>query len=90
MFAPAILPSKEWFAVPHLTGLISALASIGAVAVGWHNKKNIQKIELSVDGRLEQFIALVKTSSHAEGVLSEKEGQAEALKTVLNNPKKEE
>jgi hypothetical protein len=61
--------------------LVTALCTLATALVGLttslRNRKTIQQLEVRVDGRLEEFMALIKTSSHAEGVL---EGKADTAK----------
>jgi hypothetical protein len=53
--------------------LITALCTLATALIGLstslRNRKTIQQLEIRVDGRLEEFLALTRKSSHAEGVL---------------------
>lgn len=51
------------------TALCTLLTALVGLATSLRNRKTIQQLEIRVDGRLEEFMALIKTSSHAEGVL---------------------
>ena len=56
---------------PELVALGIAICTLLTAAIGvfmaFRNKKSIQEIKISVDGRLEELLALTKKSSHAEG-----------------------
>lgn len=43
-------------------------AIIGVVMALWH-RSAIHKVELSINGRLTELLAVTKKSSHAEGVI---------------------
>ena len=59
---------------PTLVALCSLITSL-------RNKKQIQEVKVSIDGRMEELLALTRKSSHAEGVLDQK--------TETQEPKKE-
>jgi hypothetical protein len=64
--------------------LITALAAAGAMLASLRNHRkinetqaSIQEIKISVDGRLEQLLALTSTSQHALGVKDERDRRRE-------------
>lgn len=77
---------KDW--LPVVTALIVAIPA----GLGWlQSRKNAAKIEVvrtDVNDKMQQFIAVTKTASHAEGVLEEKNANRDTdpLKVELVEP----
>jgi hypothetical protein len=53
--------------------LITAVPSTIAAVVSIFNRKKLEKVSDQVDGRLTELLALTRKSSHAEGVLQQKD-----------------
>ena len=54
-----------------LVALIAAIPGSLAAAFGFLNRSKIEQLEVKVDGRLTQLLAVTEKSSHAEGVKQE-------------------
>ncbi len=66
-----------------LVGLIAAIPGTIAALASWRNGRKADRLAISVDGRLSQLLASVKTESeatgHAAGVEAERVREARPL-----------
>lgn len=53
--------------------MITALAAVGAVIMGVRNGHKIQEVKITIDGRMEQLLAVTKSEAHAAGTAEERE-----------------
>lgn len=51
------------------TALCTLCTALIGLTISLRNRKTIQHLELRVNGRLDEFMALIAKSSHAEGVI---------------------
>jgi hypothetical protein len=56
-----------------VSSIPTTIAAVTAAMIGWSNRQKIKTLDENVDGKLTKFMELIKKSSHAEGVLQEKE-----------------
>jgi hypothetical protein len=49
------------------------VVAIGAVIIGWLNRRQGQAIEIKVDGKMEELLSLTRSGAHAEGVVEGRE-----------------
>ena len=55
--------------------LITAGAAVGAVVMGVRNGHKIQEVKITIDGRMEQLLAVTKMEAHAAGMKQEKDSE---------------
>ncbi len=55
------------------TAVAALVASVATLIKVVHTSSKIQEIHLSLNSRLDQFLALTRKSSHAEGVKDEQD-----------------
>ena len=51
-----------------ITDLITAVAALGAVIVGWRNSKKIEAVHIDVNSRMTELLKATGVAAHAEGV----------------------
>lgn len=56
-----------------ITQLIVALSAVGALCVSIYTAFKVNEVHLTFNSKMDQYIELTRTSSHAEGVKEEKE-----------------
>jgi hypothetical protein len=55
-----------------IASLITAVAALGGVLMGFRNSRKIQEVHLSINSRMDQLLLATKESAHAAGVNEEK------------------
>jgi uncharacterized membrane protein len=56
-----------------ITSAATLVTSIGGIVLGLVNRTNIKEVHASTNGKMDQLLHVVKKSSFAEGVKSQKD-----------------
>ena len=67
----------------------TAIAAVMAALLGWFNRKKINEVKVSIDGRLEELLKSARSESHSvgrqEGVEAEQQRMRPADPSPPNN-----